>query len=351
MMKRYTEDKMLENKGLVIESPGMIKLMDLPFKKPEAAEVLVRVRYVALCGSDIKLYQGNYSPPHKYPVVVGHEWVGEIVEVGKASAKGWKAGDIVTGDCSLFCGTCSYCGINRNHCRQIEKRGITKDGACCRFITVETKHIYKCPRLPDIKPLALAEPLAVTVQGIINRVSPGELRRIRRALIIGSGGIGIMSLFSLLEYRIEEIVIVDKEKDKLHIVSSLEYPNVTTNELNLAGDSLESKEGFDLIVEATGNSAAAKRAIELANPCGIITCLGHQGVAEVDFGSVVRKSLSIHASNGSTGGFEKAIEIIEKNYVNISKAITKIVPLKEAEEYFRTRLPLTKEIKVLIDLE
>lgn len=341
---------MLENKGLVIESPGELKLINVPLEELKTDEVLVKVKYVALCGSDIKLYLGTYTAPHKYPIVIGHEWVGEIVKVGQASAKVWTVGDIVTGDCSIFCGSCSYCEINKNHCTTIEKKGITKDGGCCQYIAVNKLHIYKCPSIPDIKVLALTEPLAVVVHGILNRISETNLKRVKRALIIGSGGIGMMSLFSLLEFDIPEITIVDLEKEKLDIVSSFGYSNVTTIVTDLKDPSFDSNEGFDLIIEAAGSSAALKRSVELANPCANIVCVGHQKPTEVDFGVVVKKSLSIFASNGSTGGFEKAIKIIEKNYVNISKIITRVVPVEKAEEYFKNQLKTSKDLKVLIDL-
>jgi L-idonate 5-dehydrogenase len=106
-----------------------------------------------------------------------------------------------------------------------------------------------------------------------------------------------------------------------------------------------------LIIEAAGSNIALKRAIELANPCGKIVCLGHQKITELDFGLVVKKSLSIFGSIGSTGGFKKAIKIIENNHVDISKIITRIVPLQKTEAYFKTQLKLSKDIKVLIDLK
>ncbi|MCL6477488.1 MAG: alcohol dehydrogenase catalytic domain-containing protein [Peptococcaceae bacterium] len=341
---------MTANKGLVIESPGKLKLINIPLRELEDDEVLVRVRYVALCGSDIKLYLGSYSAPHKYPLVIGHEWVGEIEQVGSGVGASWHIGNVVTGDCSIFCNSCSYCTTNKNHCANIEKKGITQDGACCRYIIAKDQHIYNCPKLPDIKPLALAEPLAVAVQGIINRIPEECLKRVRSALIIGCGGIGVMALFSLLEFQIPKITIVDSVKEKLSIVSSLGYSNVNTIETDLSDYNTNLVEGFDLIVEAAGSCSALRRAFELANPCGKIICLGHQKNTELDFGMVIKKSLSIFGSIGSTGGFEKAIQIIKKNHSNISKMITKIVPIDKAGHFFKNELQSSKNIKVLIDL-
>jgi len=350
VFKQADVETMLENNGLTIESPGELKLVKVPLRQPAADEVLVRVRYVALCGSDIKLYSGTYSAPHKYPIVIGHEWVGEIVQAGKQSAKNWTIGDPVTGDCSIFCGSCEYCRVNKNHCVHIEKNGITRDGACCQYVIANKRHIYKCPNLPDVKAFSLTEPLAVVVQGIINRIPDDDLKRVKSVLIIGSGGIGIMALFALLEFKIPVIVIGDKEKEKLSIVSSFGCSNVTTIETDFSDNALSSFEGFDLIIEAAGSNIALKRAVEVANPCGKIVCIGHQKNSEVDFGMVVKKSLSILGSIGSTGGFEKAIRIIEQNHDNISKVITRTVPLEKVEEFFKTQLAASRDIKVIIDL-
>jgi len=342
---------MFENKGLVIESPGTLKVVNIPLRELETDEVLVRVRYVALCGSDIKLYLGSYVAPHKYPIVIGHEWVGMVQQVGSGVNTSWSIGDVVTGDCSIFCGCCSYCTTNKNHCITIEKKGITQDGGCSQYSIVKAKHIYKCPSLHDVKALALVEPLAVAVQAIINRITTKELKRVKRALIIGSGGIGVMTMFSLLELQIPDITIVDIQSEKLSLVSSFGYANVHTAVVDLAGDTSQLGAGFDLIVEAAGSGVALRKAVELANPCGTIVCVGHQKNVELDFGMVMKKSLSIITSIGSAGGFEQAIKIIEKNHENISKMVTRIVPIDTAEQYFKNELKSSAtDLKVLIDL-
>jgi L-iditol 2-dehydrogenase len=341
---------MRQNKGLVIETPGVIKLVGLPLESPKADEVLVGVKYVALCGSDKKLYLGSYTGPHKYPITIGHEWVGEVVQAGAGAAEQWRSGDLVTGDCSVFCGTCGNCRIDRNHCAGIEKTGITVDGACSQYFLVDRRHIYRCPQLPDPRVFALSEPLAVVVQGVVNRITREDLKLAGSALIVGAGGIGSMALCLLAALRVPKITIVDTVQERLDVVASLGYPNVAVMRSDLAGSPCQPNEGFDLIIEAAGSSGALARAVELANPCAKIVCIGHQQKAEMDAGMVVRKSLTVIGSHGGTGGFERAIKIIEENWTSVAKMITKVVPLGEAEEFFRSQLESGKETKVLIDL-
>ncbi|NTV89865.1 MAG: alcohol dehydrogenase catalytic domain-containing protein [Clostridiales bacterium] len=340
----------MENEGVVIEAPGCIRVKELPVQKPACDELLVRVKYVAVCGSDKKLFSGTYAAPHKYPVIIGHEWVGEVVEAGSGAA-GFKAGDVITGDCSLFCGECENCLRNdRNHCKYIEKRGITQDGGCAKYITVNRRHVYRCPELPDIKALALTEPLAVSVVAVVNRIPAAEIKAFRNALIIGAGGIGSLCIFALLEQGIPRISISDFSSAKLAVVDSLGFDNVKTIKTDLIDCEIPTGASFDLVVEAAGSPAALKKAVELVASNGKIVCIGHQKQVDLDFGLVMKKSVSIITSIGSTGGFETAIDILGKHWGNIGKLISRIVPMDETAHYFENHIDDLNDIKVLVDL-
>lgn len=333
------------NKGLLLAAPGDLRVTDLARPTPSGDQLLIRVRHMALCGSDIKLYQGTYKAPHKYPIIVGHEWIGEIEAAGPRASAAWKTGDLVTGECSIFCGSCPACLRNRNYCQSIEKMGITLDGGGAQHIVVSERHLHRCPALSDLSPLALTEPLAVAVQGIQNRVGADTLRQVRHALIFGCGGIGIMSVFALLDAGVPNVTVVDIAEEKLALVRSFALPGVTTR---LGAPS--SDQPFDLIVEAAGTGPTLARAIELAAPCATIVCLGHQGSVTADFGLVLRKSLNIVASLGSCGGFERAIDIISKRHDLISRMITRRLALDDVSTYLAREQSTAQDVKVMIDL-
>ncbi|MBP2654788.1 MAG: hypothetical protein H6Q73_2357 [Firmicutes bacterium] len=341
----------MKNKAVVIQSPQKLQVIDLPIGIPAADEVLVRIHYVALCGSDKKLYAGTYTAPHKYPLIIGHEWVGEVIQAGVEASAKWLPGDIVTGDCSLYCGSCSFCDANnKNHCLNVKKKGIMVDGACAQHIIVNQRHLYHCPVLPDIKALALTEPMAVAVESIINRIPPNKLNKVRQALIIGAGGIGIMALLGLLEQGIPEITIADMSPEKLAVVDSFGFSNVTTVLANFSDANNRLTGHFDLAVEAAGNADALTKIIELANPCGQIVCIGHQQKLTLDFGLIMKKSLTISANIGSTGGFEQALKIISHYSPHINKIISRVLTLETINTYFTSEISSMKDIKVLIDL-
>lgn len=334
---------MQRNMALVIQAPMQIVLEERPVPRPGPDEVLVEVQYVALCGSDVKLYAGSYTAPHRYPVVMGHEWVGRVAETGSGVVD-LQRGDAVTGDCSVYCGDCFACYANKNHCTRIEKRGITVDGGCSRYIVAKRLHLYKCPPGQDYKPYVLTEPTAVGVNGILTRVPQSALMRASRAAVLGAGGIGLLSLLSLAEYPIREIVVVDPVPEKLALAESFGLAGVFP-----CGDLSRLQSGFDIVVEAAGATQTLQACPSLAAPAGHIVLLGHQKPAELDFGEVIKKSLTIHASNGSTGGFEKALQIIEKRREQVSGLITATVPLAEAPA-FMARQESKNNIKVVIDL-
>lgn len=342
----------MTNTSITIKSAGKLNITNTPIPEPDTEQLLVRVHYVALCGSDTKLYNGSYMAPHTYPIVIGHEWVGEIIKIGAGASKNWNVGDIVTGDCSIYCNSCKNCRRGfKNHCLFIEKRGITQNGTCSQYIAAHQRHLHKCPPLQQTKVLALAEPLAVSVEAVVNRIPANELKNIRNALIIGAGGIGALAVFLLRDMGTPHIVITDTLAEKLAIIDSFGFNNVKTAVTGLHDKAITETNGFDLIIEAAGSSSALQKAIELANPRGKIVCVGHQQTAELDFPLVMKKSLTIIASIGSSGGFTRAIRLVEKNATNIVKLITTTIPLRDAAQFFNRELDSACDVKVAIDMK
>lgn len=334
----------MSNPSLRIHAPGLVRLEEYSRPALQDGEVGVAVHYVALCGSDIKLYHGAYKAPHRYPVVLGHEWVGVVEETTPAAAEWW-IGDVVTGECSLYCGECPQCAKDPNHCRRIEKRGITQDGACARHIAAHSRHLHRCPPGGERKLYALSEPISVAMQGIRNRVPRETLAAARRALIFGAGGIGIAALIALREFAALEITVCDPIEEKLALIRSLGLANVKALPAPPEQDA-----AYDLIVEAAGSGDALKRALELAAPCASIVCLGHQSEVTINAGLLIQKSLNLMGSIGSAGGFPKAIEAIGRQPEIVAKMITRLVPLTEAVEFFEKKLDHEANVKILIDL-
>ncbi|MBU3093405.1 alcohol dehydrogenase catalytic domain-containing protein [Clostridium sp. CF011] len=343
--------ELFKNKAVMLSGPQKIEVKEIKLNPIKDGEILIKVNYVALCGSDIKLYEGKYLGPHSYPIILGHEWVGKISYIGENVKGNWNIGDLVTGDCSIYCDECTLCKENKNQCDNVEKRGITIDGACAQYIIENEKYIYHCPKISKHKAFVLAEPMAVAVQAITNRIEKSKLKKINNALVLGAGGIGVMSLFVLRELGIPNITVADIESKKLELISSFDYSNVNTVNMDFKDSIGDSNNCYDLIIEATGSGEAFKKALILAERCGTVICIGHQNYIDLDFGTVIKKALSVYGSIGGTGGFEKAIQIIEKNSENISKVITETIPLDDVEKEFIDGLKISDNIKIAINLQ
>ena len=169
-----------------------------PKTGPTGREVLVRIRYVGICGSDIHLFNGTYNGPHSYPMRFGHEWSGVVEAVGSEVTR-VEVGDVVTGDCSRYCGACPSCEVDKNLCQHIEKFGITVDGASADYILRDEMYLYRAPEGLDIKHLCLSEPVAVAAHPVekVRKAVPSGFAD-KRVLVLGGGVIGMSALMLLL---------------------------------------------------------------------------------------------------------------------------------------------------------
>ena len=148
-------------KQIVIQEKEQIQYITSSIPKPTGTQVLIRVETISLCGSDLHLFHGTYNGPMNYPLKFGHEWSGEVVSIGP-DVKKIKIKDMVTGDCSKYCGKCKNCQKDKNMCTHIEKFGITIDGASAEYIIRDEQYLYAYDPLIGFDLGALVEPLAVS---------------------------------------------------------------------------------------------------------------------------------------------------------------------------------------------
>jgi L-iditol 2-dehydrogenase len=257
-------------------------------------EVLIKVSRISLCGSDIHLYNGTYSGPITYPIMFGHEWSGVVSETGEDVTK-FEKGDKVTGDCSCYCSDCEYCEVDKNLCVNIEKYGITIDGASAECIVRNEKYLYKLPQNVSLKLGALVEPIAVGAN-LIDKVvkQKGNIAN-KKILIFGAGGIGIGLLFLLTtKYNCQNIYIRDLSELKMEMAKefgAIEFDNTKRNNTENNYKSLYTNAEFEIVFETTGNPEVFASALNLLKPMGVLACLGMIPSVELNQKLIVIKSL------------------------------------------------------------
>lgn len=288
-------------------------------------EVLIKVSRISLCGSDIHLYNGTYSGPINYPIMFGHEWSGVVAETGENVTK-FKKGDKVTGDCSRYCSDCEYCEVDKNLCVNIEKYGITIDGASAGYIVRNEKYLYKLTQNVSLKAGALVEPIAVGAN-LIEKVvkQKGDISN-KKILILGAGGIGMGLLFLLInKYNCLDIYVRDLSELKMKMAKefgAIEFDNTQVNDTGNDYKSLYTNAKFEIVFETTGNADVFANALNLLKPMGVLACLGMIPSVEINQKLIVIKSLSVIGSIGGTGYFDDVIAVLSKYGKSAEKLIS-----------------------------
>lgn len=301
---------------IIIDQPKVFSAETGPIPSVYNHDVLIKVSRISLCGSDIHLYNGTYSGPIKYPLMFGHEWSGVVEAVGEKVTK-FKPGDKVTGDCSFYCSTCEYCKTDKNLCINIEKYGITIDGASAEYIVRNEKYLYKLRPNVSLKLGALVEPFAVGAN-LIDKViqQKGDISD-KNILILGTGGIGMGLLFLLVtQFNCRNIYVKDLSGFKMKLAKefgALEYDHSKAGGKEDNYRSLYTGAKFEIVFETTGNAEVFADAFNLIKPMGVLACLGMIPSVEIQQKLIVIKSLSVIGSIGGTGYFDAVIDAMSKN--------------------------------------
>ena len=339
-------------KKLVIKDTLVAAIEEAQVPSVGADEVLIKVYSISVCGSDIHLFRGTYNGPRNYPILFGHEWAGEVVECGSKVTK-LKKGDRVTGDCSKYCGTCSYCKIDKNVCEHIEKFGITVDGASAELIVRKEKYLYALPDGLDFSLGSLTEPLAVSANLI------ARIRRLakdigdKRILICGAAGIGLGAALQLkYQHGCQDITILEISDFRRNMAQRIGFKTIATLDKAAEGDgysSLYGKDNFDIIIETTGSAKVFPLVFDRIKPLGVIGTLGMLPEVGIPQKLIVLKALTVIGSIGGTGYFHEVIDFINRHKGDIAPLITqkfKLFDIDSLEKGFEVASRSDGSIKV-----
>lgn len=344
---------MVQSKGIVLKGgkDTQIVLEEVPM--PVGTQVLVKTHAVGLCGSDLALYEGSYAGPKNYPIYFGHEWSGTAVAVGSEVTR-VTAGDKVTGDCSLFCGTCELCLQDKNLCQHIQKFGITTNGASRQYFLQDERYVYRADPEADLDLVALSEPLAVGAHAVRRaRALLSKPLQHQKTLVLGGGAIGLACLFALKYIEgcrhVELFDLVKSRAEKALKLGAADLTDVVANEADAESyGGLYSGQGYDLIFETSASPAAFSRAVDLVRPLGVIVAIGFIPSVEFNMKTITFKAARIVGSIGGTGQFEAVLGFTRKHPDLGRQLITHQIPFEDAHTAFKVASDRTSSMKVLI---
>src|SRR6267378_4398465 len=270
----------------VLHGPRDIRIESRPLLTPGAGEAVVQVFASGLCGTDYRIWNGDRPVP--YPLILGHEFIGEVVAVGP-DVQTLQPGQKVAVEPNYSCGICPLCREgNRNLCLARTAIGIDVHGGFAEQARLPARCCWPAPADVSDDQLMLAEPLAVVVRA----VGRGEARRGERAAVLGVGALGLLAI-QLLKSRGLEVLAIGRTARREGLARELGADEFTTTSSGRALEvarSFSGREGVDLLVETAGTGAAVEQAVELVRPGGrlVLTGLPHEP-STVGFFGVVRR--------------------------------------------------------------
>ncbi len=318
---------------------GMIEMREVPVPKIKENDVLIEVKAVSVCGSDLHIYHDTH--PYWPPVILGHEFSGIIVEVGK-EVKGWKIGDrVVTETRTGSCGTCYVCQKGYPQlCEQKRPFGIGIDGAYAKYVAGPAHLLHHLPDNVSFEEGAVTEPLAVCITSILER---SNLQAGESVVITGPGPIGLISLMVAKAAGARMIGITGRSMDEgLRFEKARELGvdfTINVDQEDPVEKVLEETDGLgvDLLIETSGGGKAIYQAFEMVRRLGRISAIGISGKEQVPipYDRGIFKALRYDfCFSSSWSSWDKALGMISKGILPVKKLITHRFPLEKWEEAF-----------------
>jgi len=280
-------------KAAILHGPRDLRIESARMPEPGPGEVVVRVGMAGLCGTDYRIWTGDR--PVAYPLVMGHEFVGQVSAVGRGVTR-VRAGDRVAIEPNYSCGACPLCREgNRNLCLSRTAVGIDVDGCFAESVRVPERCCWPAPAgVPD-DDLLITEPLAVVVRA----VARGAVERGQSAAVVGAGSLGLLAL-QVLRGRGARVLVVSRTKRRFALARELGAEAthaVADAPLEETARAFSGREGVDVVIETAGTAEAVAHALALVRPGGrvVLTGLPHEPTP-VAFFSVVRREVTIAGS-------------------------------------------------------
>jgi L-gulonate 5-dehydrogenase/2-deoxy-scyllo-inosamine dehydrogenase len=335
-------------RAVVLRGPHRMALETVPRPVPRADQVLIRVRYSACCATDVDLIDGTMPDQARYPIVLGHEWSGEVVEAPADAAH--LVGRPVVADNLVTCGACPACRAGRpNLCGKMDELGFSLDGAHAEYLVTLARSVRVLPPGLSLRAAALAEPVGVALYGVRRaRVGLGD-----RVLVLGAGPIGLFTL-QLCREAGAEVWHADPRPERLPLAGRLGAAGT----IDLSAEDLPSalaRLGLqpDVVMECSGNPRAFAAAIKAVRPGGRVGVVGYYAdeLAEIRPSDIMMRDLELIGAVCPTGTWDAAVALLARGRVDAEALVTHAFPLERfAEAYQVARGGTGGAIKVMLEV-
>ena len=323
-------------KVAVMEDIGRIEIEECPIPQPKDNEVLVKIGYVGICGSDVHYFEtgaiGDFVV--KPPFVLGHEAAGTVIAAGK-DVKSLKAGDRVAMEPGKTCGHCEFCRTGRyNLCPDVQFFATPPvDGVFQEYVAYDADMCFRLPDNVSLMEGALIEPLAVG----FHAANQGGAHIGQKAVVFGSGCIGLMCMLALKAEGVTEVYVVDVIDSRLEkalrlgatAVVNSSRENAIRRIAELAGGN-----GVDLAIDTAGADATVNQAIRMVKPGGTIVCVGYSrsGQVTMDMSVALNKEITFRTVFRYRHIYPMAIAAVAAGKIDLKDVVTNRFTLDQIQE-------------------
>lgn len=328
---------------------GNLEVQSKPEPFPKKDQVKIKVKYAGICGSDIHTYEGDYKVG--VPVTLGHEFSGEIVEVGEG-VKEFQVGDRVTSETTYYiCGKCEYCQTrDYNLCNHRKGLGTQQDGAFAKYVIARKESVHHLPENVDFLSAAMTEPLACTYHAIEKvKIHEGDL-----VVVTGPGPIGLLAA-QVAKSQKATVIITGISNDKLRLDKAKELGidyaiNTQEEDVKELVKKLTKGYGADVVLECSGAVLAAKQGLDLLRKKGKYVQVGlfAQQDVQFDLEKIIQKEIHVVGSRSQKpDDWEPALTLMSEGKVNAKSLITHVFNITQWEEAYNV-IKSGEAIKVLL---
>ena len=350
----------MKNTKAILVEPKHFEIGDAEVPQPKDNEILLKVEYVGMCGSDIHGFEfGPFIPPKdpNQEIGLGHEVAGEVVGIGSKVTK-FKIGDKVLIEPGVPDDTCEYCRTGRyNICPDVDFMATQPNyrGALCNYMTHPEEWTYKIPEGMSVMEAALVEPAAVGMHAAIL----GQAKLGSHIVIYGGGTIGLMTLQACRSLGATDITVVDILPKRLELALKLGAKRVINGKEEDAVKVLRSSQwygdhGVDLVFECAGSAFTANQAVQVVARGGRIMMVGtHSKPVPIDFLKINRE-VTIQTSFRYCNNFPQTIEAIASGKFNVKDMVSHVYDYKDVQKAFSDAIDPVKKadmVKGVIKVE
>ncbi|OAM92529.1 L-iditol 2-dehydrogenase [Pelosinus fermentans] len=338
----------------VVKAPGKMEIAQVPIPEIGDDEVLIKVKMCGICGTDLKIYAGEYAKEY-LPLISGHEFWGIVDQVGK-NAKGIEVGDRVSADICMTCGTCYFCRRGEGLlCQDFTQLGIHTNGAFAEYVKAPWQNCYLIPEEVDDYSAAFIEPMTAVLQA-----SKVMDCKISSSVVVLGCGLGMLHAAMAKVRGAAPVIITGDSRSRLELAKQMNVADYYIN-INEVDDVVaEIKRitggvGADYVLEAIGQTATYEQAFKMVRRGGVVEAFGVVGQGKTASFEPYEFVLGEKKVRGSCAGigndWAEVINLLKYKRINPTPMFSQVVPLEDLEDALHELKSNKELIKIFVSPE